>query len=190
MDIPNLPRDDSSTAFPANAETPGQVVSRSAYTRFVAIEDKCPWWHEWRLLREEGWNWREAAVIAWEASPVKGRWPEKQQELALNVLGLKSDRVIRRWKGLRPQIEERIARLKVEPLLRYRADVIMALVEVASTADPRAHPDRRMFLEMTGDYRGESRVEIAVPDDARQRLARLLGAEDDAGSETEGAGEP
>lgn len=147
------------------------------------------WLGEWRELRAEGWDWRKAAYIAWKASPHIGRWPETQEDLAVKILGLRSDRVIRTWIAREPGIEERIARLQIEPLMRHRRDVIDALVATAAMPDPKAHQDRKLFLEMTGDYKGSQQVEVTVPDDARERLARLLGANIAAGAEAGGAGE-
>jgi hypothetical protein len=143
-------------------------------------------------LRREGFTWRVAAWIAWAASPARGRWPETQLKLATDVLGLKADRVIAKWRMKNPRIDERVAKLQVEPLMRHRRDVIEALVTSASDPDPRSHPDRRMFLEMTGDYlpRGQMQTEVTVADagQVRAKLAQLLGAEPAGGGETEAAG--
>lgn len=177
-------KDDAETRFPANERTPGQGTSRAAYARFAAMDkSEAKWLADWQRLRAEGWDWRKAAYIAWKASPAIGRWPSTQDELATTVLGLKGDRVISTWLKKEPGIEERIARLQVEPLMRHRRDVIEALVLVAATPDPKANADRKLFLEMTGDYRGSQQVELTVPDDARDRLARLLGADAADGGE-------
>ncbi|RPI64255.1 MAG: hypothetical protein EHM48_01150 [Planctomycetaceae bacterium] len=115
---------------------------------------------DYLALRAEGWTWRKAALIAWSASPTKDRWPASQSELATQVLGLRSDRTIRKWREKDPGIDERISRAMVEPLMRHRRDVIDALVFVAKTEDPKAHPDRRMFLEMTGDYKPKGQMAL------------------------------
>lgn len=154
----------SSDPFPASESTPGQAVSRQAYELLRRNERvlKADWWDDYHRLRDEDWDWRKAVYIAWASSPVIGRWPETQEELASECLGLKSDRTIRKWKSNEPGIEERIVRMQAEPLMSHRRDVIDALVSVAIMADPKAHPDRKLFLEMTGDYMPRSRVEAEV----------------------------
>jgi hypothetical protein len=153
--------DQIETAIPATAETPGQAESRDGFERFNADGAKFPWWNDYLLLRDEGFTWRVAAYIAWAAAPAKTRWPASQKELADQVLGLKSDQVIRRWRRLNPLIDQRVVRFQVEPLLRHRRDVIDALVDVASSRDTSAHSDRKLFLEMTGDYRPRSGISIS-----------------------------
>jgi hypothetical protein len=181
--------DDSTSRYPAAENTPGQGTSRAAYARFMAMDwSGVAWLDEWKALRAEGWDWRKAAYIAWKASPNLNRWPATQEDLAVKILGLRSDRVIRTWIAREPGIEERIARLQIEPLMRHRRDVINALVSTAALPDPRAHQDRKLFLEMTRDYKGSQQVEVTVPDDARERLARLLGANIAAGDQTGSAG--
>jgi hypothetical protein len=145
--------DDEGTAFPASESTPGQAESHSAYEQFTADGKKCDWWADYLQMRSEGWTWRVAAYIAWASSPNKGRWPATQAELATDVLGLKSARTIQKWRENDPKIDDRVAKAQIEPLLRHRADVILALVNVASLSDPSAHSDRKLYLEMVGDYR-------------------------------------
>ena len=164
-------RDDPETAFPASEATPGQAESRTAYAQmFEMVQRRVAeaalrqakgeeltiptWWAEYLALRAEGWDWRKAAFIAWAAQPVVGRWPETQEELAQQVLGLKSDRVICKWRNENPAIGERIEAMQVAPLMLHRRDVIEALIAVASLDSPSAHQDRKLFLEMTGDYHG------------------------------------
>ncbi len=194
-EVPKVPVekaiDEAGTAFPAPEGTPGQAESRGAWARFQKEHKVCSWWEEFLELRREGFSWRVAAFMAWAASPVKDRWPETQLKLATDVLGMKSDRAIRRWRASRPDIDERVQRLQVEPLMRHRRDVIVALVTSASDPDPKSHPDRKLFLEMTGDYqpKGQVQAEVVVSDgDARERLARLLGAGTAGGGEGAGAG--
>lgn len=128
-------------------------------------------------LRAEKWDWRKAAYIAWASSPVLDRWPESQETLAVQVLGLRSDRTIRKWREKDPTIDERVAKMQIEPLLKHRRDVIDALVHVASMPDPKAHPDRRMLLEIIGVYKpkaANTNLDIdlsALSDDQLERIA-------------------
>lgn len=106
---------------------------------------------EYRMLRDEGWPWRQAAYIAWAATP-KPRKPKTQEELAVQVLGLSSDRAVNIWRKKNPMIDERVAVLQGAQLWNARADILKALVENASKADYKTHNDRKVALEMLGDY--------------------------------------
>lgn len=165
----------TSDLFPASESTPGQAESRAAYELLRRDERvlRAKWWNDYHQLREEGWDWRKAVYIAWASSPVFGRWPATQEELASACLGLKTDRTIRKWKSNEPGLQERVVKMQAEPLMAHRRDVIDALVTVAIMADPKAHPDRKLFLEMTGDYTPRSRVEADLDGELRLGLMSL-----------------
>jgi len=152
--------------FPASAATPGQAESRAAHERFRELDriEGLSWWDDYVLLRREGWDWRKAVYIAWESSPRVNRWPGNQELLATEVLGLRSDRTIRKWREKWPELDDRIAQLQAAPLMQHRRDVFDALVAMAGMADPRAHPDRKLFLEMTGDYRPKGALALTGED--------------------------
>ena len=105
------------------------------------------WYQEYVTLTER-FPWRLAAYIAWAASPVKGRAPATQQELA-RALGLKTDRTIRQWKEKDPTIDKEIEALQAAPLWRHRRDLYDALVKAATDGDV---PALKLAFEMTGDY--------------------------------------
>lgn len=116
-----------------------------------------PWLDDYRQLLEDGWPWRVACYIAWRSAPKRNsdgteRWPKTQGELAREVLGLESDRVIRTWRERNPGIEAAIAMMKAKALFEHRRDVFNALVTSASNPSHKNHTDRKLFLEMTGDY--------------------------------------
>lgn len=161
-------RDDDETAFPASEATPGQAESRQARQRFLEQSEDCPWLRDYLQLRLEGWDWRKAAYIAWAASPMNGRWPDTQQKLATEILGLRSDRTIRTWRDKDPKIDERVARLQIEPLMQHRRDVIMALIESAQVIGKNGAPDRRTYLTMTGDLKPKGNSEQAQQGSAAQ----------------------
>ena len=145
--------EDPQTAFPAAVQTPGQLESREAYALLLKRKTKPAWWEDYLELRRGGLDWRKAAYVAWASSPTRGRWPKTIEQLAADVLGLRSDRTIRKWKENNPELEDMIATVQIAPMLRHRRDVIDALVAVAKRKDPEAHRDRKLFLEMTGDYK-------------------------------------
>lgn len=137
-------------AFPASEATPGQAESRAAREAFLALRETCPWWNDYLTLRTEGWDWRKAAYIAWASSPGFDRWPENQEELA-KLIGLRSDRVLRKWREKDPTIDERVAAMQLEPLLRHRRDAVNNLVERASGDDKFAFQYMKIMFQMTGD---------------------------------------
>ena len=164
VDAELTPEMEPDTTFPASEHTPGQTESRAAHARFQALEriEGLTWWDDYALLRREGWDWRKAVYIAWESSPRVNRWPANQEVLATEVLGLRSDRTIRKWREKWPELDDRIAALQAAPLMQYRRDVFDALVTVARTAEPSAHQDRKLFLEMTRDYTPRGKLDADV----------------------------
>lgn len=150
--------------FPAGPEVPGQAQSRRAYKDALASLTDYAWWQDYQELVRRGWDWRKAIYIAWEASPVKNRKPASQHELATEVLGLASDRVIRTWRERHPEIQDEIVSMQAAPLLQHRRDIYEALVAVATDPDPKAHQDRKLALEMLGDYRPRAQTDVAVHD--------------------------
>ena len=145
--------EDPKTAFPATVQTPGQRESRESYALLLKRKTKPLWWEDYLELRARGLDWRKAAYVAWASAPTRARWPKTLEQLATDVLGLRSDRTIRKWKENNPDLEDMITLVQIAPMLRHRRDVIDALVAVAVRKDPEAHRDRKLFLEMTGDYK-------------------------------------
>ena len=146
--------DEEHTAYPANESTPGQAESRAARRKFLEqMATECPWWDEYLELRLEGWDWRKATYIAWASSPMAGRWPATQQELATAVLGMRSDRTVRNWKAKFPEMDQRVAALQIAPLMQHRRDAIEALVESVKIVGNKGAPDRRTYFQMTGDLK-------------------------------------
>lgn len=102
---------------------------------------------------------RIAAYVAWATMPKKYRWPETQDKLAKEVLGLTSDRAIATWRKKYPEIDMMISELQAEAMLEFRPGAFHALGTVASDPSYRANPDRRLFFEMTKDYTPRQRIE-------------------------------
>ena len=118
------------------------------------------WVEDYLRLREQGWPWRVACYMAWASSPKVGRWPGTIQELATGVLGLTSPRVIYHWRKKYPSIDTVVSMLQAAPLWEHRRDVLNALVEMAQQPDYKSFNDRKLFLEMTGDYTPKSKLEL------------------------------
>ena len=117
-------------------------------------------WEAEALELEQQYKPQIAAYIAWAASPAKGRLPATQAELA-SLLGLKSDRTIRQWREKDKSIEAEIKTRQSGPLWGHRRDIFEALAASASTADAANHSDRKLALEMLGDYVPKSRQDVA-----------------------------
>jgi hypothetical protein len=165
------PADD--TLFPASERTPGQAQSRLAYRDIEEQLAAFPWWADYVGLRSQGWDWRKAVYIAWSASPGVDRLPPTQERLAVDVLGLSSDRVISKWREKQPQIETAIVELAAAPLLRHRRDIYDALIQCAIDPDPKTHQDRKLALELLGDYKPRS-VQEQVGEDGGPVVIKVV----------------
>mgnify|MGYP006288239425 CR=1 FL=1 len=123
-------------------------------------EEPPKWFEHYAKLKEMFKNWRIACYIAWASSPKIDRWPETQAELAEKVLGLTGPRQISEWRKSDPRIDDAIAMLQAAPLWEHRADIYEALVEVATDPDYKGHSDRKLALELLGDYVPRSRMDL------------------------------
>lgn len=169
--------DYDSTIFPAGPDVPGQAQSRKKYQEILSELKGFDWWADYLWLVRRGWDWRKAILIAWEASPYEGRVPATQEELATQILGLASDRVIATWRKKQPEMEEEIALLQAAPLLRHRRDIFEALATSAKNPDPKSHPDRKLAFEMMGDYKPRQVQEMANVDGEALVIQHKLSAE-------------
>lgn len=143
--------------------SPEEQRQRSELARRKFEDSRHPgWFDDYEFLRQQGWNWRVAAFIAWASSPKKLRHPETQMKLAQEILGLTSDRVINTWRKKNPAIDEAIALFQAQPMFEHRRDAFNALANLAATEDYKAHQDRKLFFEMTGDYVPRMKVDQRI----------------------------
>lgn len=149
LDLPEL----DETLVSLSAE---EIRLRSETVRRAFDDDKklMRWFPEYMKLREEGWDWRVAAYIAWASSPKIDREPATQEELATKHLGLTSDRAIATWRKKNPVIDETIAQLQAGPLWEERPDHFDALNTGAKKAadDYKFFPYLKLAMEMRQDY--------------------------------------
>lgn len=117
------------------------------------------WLEDYVRLLEQGWPWRVATYIAWSSSPKNGRKPPTLEKLA-GVLGLRSPRVIHNWRRKYPSIDAVIGMMQGAVLFEHRRDVLEALAEMASRVDYKSHRDRKLYLEMIGDYTPKSQIDV------------------------------
>lgn len=157
---------------PAGFVSPEEARLRSETARKAFERNgELPYANEYLRLRENGWDWRVAAYIVWASSP-QPRVPKTQYELATQYLGLTSDRVISTWRKNNPQIEEMVAVMQSAPLWEFRAEIYKALIESAIKPEYKGHNDRKLALEMMGDYVSRSKLEAEL----NQRLVGELGS--------------
>jgi len=124
------------------------------------VKEGEPRWMElYRKLREDHrWKWRVAVYVAWACMPRRYRWPETQDELAKQCLGLGSDRAITEWRRKNPIIDEYITILQGEIVFDRIPDALDAMSEVASMPDYKGNPDRKLMFEMSGKYTPSSKI--------------------------------
>jgi len=128
----------------------------------IDIKDEIPSWADvYQKLLNANVRPRIAAYIAWATMPKKYRYPETQDKLATEFLGLTSDRAIATWRKKYPEIDMMISQLQAEEMLEYRPGAFHALGTVASDPSYRANPDRRLFFEMTKDYTPRIKNEVS-----------------------------
>jgi len=127
-------------------------VSRKALEAMFGKSGAPRWLDDYLELVRGGWPWRVAAYIAWASSPKAGREPRTQDELARFHLGLTSDRAISTWRKRNPAIDEVVRMMQAGPLFKHRAEIFAALVAVAVKPDYKNHADRKLALELLGDY--------------------------------------
>ena len=140
-----------------------QLRSMEARRVFEATTPIEAWMDDYFTLVEEGWSWRQAVYMLWASQP-QPRTPKTQWELATQILGLASDRVIRDWRSGNPLIETRVAQLTASALVKARADVFAALIAAATDPSYKGNRDRRLLLEMTGDYVPRQALSIGRPE--------------------------
>lgn len=170
-------------------------ISEAARTKIASGElglKSSEWFPEYLKLIEQGWPWRVACYIAWAASPKVNRKPSTLQDLATQVLGLASPRVIYTWRRRFPAIDNVIAMMQAAPLWEHRADVLKALADMASKEDYKAHNDRKLFLEMIGDYVPKSKLELGksgkgsdLSELSDDDLASMVGEEEESSNKSE-----
>ena len=174
--------DEIEPGFLLPSTVPGQAESRASKERLdellmarrarpepalaVAESEPVAWEDFWRdLMDEKGedgkrrWDWRKALYIAWHCVPTSKRWPRHKYEL-MDLLGV-NDATARKWRQNDPEIDERISAGPKALLGSHVANVLSALVEVAGKPEAQSHQDRKLFLEMTGQYKPKGEVALA-----------------------------
>lgn len=157
----DLPEADDDQQTPEEARLRSEAA-RSALEGMFGKIGAPRWLDEYNELVRGGWPWRVAAYIAWASSPRAGREPKTQDELARIHLGLTSDRAISTWRRKNPAIDEVVRIMQAAPLFKHRSEIFTALVAVAVKPEYKSHNDRKLALELMGDYMPARKVLAAL----------------------------
>jgi hypothetical protein len=186
----DLPEPDEEKQSPEEAKIRSEAARKALENMYGRIGAP-RWIEEYNELVKGGWHWRVAAYIAWASSPKVAREPKTQDDLARIHLGLTSDRAISTWRKRNPAIDEVVRIMQAAPLFKHRAEIFTALVAVAVKPEYKSHNDRKLALELMGDYlpakkvlaslskRGDDDDVSALSDDQLQELARALSISED-----------
>jgi hypothetical protein len=158
--LTQLQLDGFADAFKAADPEEISEEARQAFEVLAANDGKAfGWMSRYQQLARQRIPWRIAVYIAWASIPKADRLPKTQDELAKQVLGLTSDRVLITWRAKYPDIDKMIAQLQSNELFEHRADIFEALIKSASDPNYKSHQDRRLAFEMLGDYSQKIQVE-------------------------------
>jgi len=174
FDLPGLDEVEEDAAERFITPEEARLISEASASTFSSRNDKPEWFKDYLMLREQGWPWRVACYIAWASSPKIGRKPETIEKLATEVLGLKSSRVIYTWRKKYKKemgIDSVVSMMQTAALWEHRRDVINALVEQASKADYKSFNDRKLFLELIGDFTPSSDLNVMATEVDLKKLS-------------------
>lgn len=154
----------------------GHEAERALFEHMLADVE---WGEDYLALMDEGWYWRDAAYIAWKSLPKSLRIPQTYGEFC-DLIGI-SVRGMTDRRNRNKAIDLRAAKGVVARGLYDHIDEVMeALVESASNSNYKAHPDRKLFLEMAGVYVPKQAVDLTARADtgdmeehSEEDLARL-----------------
>lgn len=128
-------------------------------------EGKLPEWYEkYMALLVGGWDWRVATYIAWAAQPKTRRWPKTQEQLAIQVLGLTSDRQIVKWRNKNPAIQAMIRDVAASMVFEALPDSFEAMNLVAATPNYKGRGDRELQFKLAGILSDRTELELTNRD--------------------------
>ncbi len=135
---------------------------------------------EYERLCAGGWRWRHALYVAWAKLPKRARWPATQGELA-EVMGLASDRTIRKWRERNPGIDLLVSQGVAGRVSERTAEVLSRAFEVAMGEGYKGHNDRKMLLEIEGVYRPKADVVVVGGVNSDEMARKAEGAREAVG---------
>jgi hypothetical protein len=133
--------------------------------------DDYPWQGDYLALLNEGWYWRDACYIAWKGTPKPYRQPDNLDGLAA-LMGF-SRRTLTARLAKNPTIRVRAAKQVAARAFDVVDEVWDALIESASDPNYKSHPDRKLFMEMTGQYTPKQAIGLGLETDDEEDLSKL-----------------
>lgn len=119
------------------------------------------WYERYMDLLVGGWDWRVATYIAWAAQPKTQRWPKTQEELAVKVLGLTSDRQIVKWRSKNPAISAMIRDVAASMVFEALPDSFAAMNAVAAIPNYKGRGDRELQFKLAGILSDKTELELS-----------------------------
>lgn len=141
------------------------------YKVFVEALRGLEWAEDFARLMYDGWKWRKAAFIAWVSQPKEMREPRFKGAFA-ELIGCSRSKIAEMERD--PLISTAILKFRRRALADNIPDVMNALTESATNANYKHHADRKIFLEMVGEY--TPRMGLALEQDAfnRQEMEEMM----------------
>lgn len=134
---------------------PGQEEAKRGKTYFFEyLATTFPYIEDVYKLMAQGWDWRKAILIVYEATPKAKRRPKTYKELAVDYLNLTGPRVFSDWRAKGSPIDETAVWLARERAIApgpdRLAEVIEAAYRTAGIIGREGLGDRKMIFDMAG----------------------------------------
>ncbi len=137
-----------------------KMIAYAALKDKIENDDAPDWTNKFHELMLSNIPWRIAAFIAWSCVPKHNRWPETQDDLAVEVLGLTTARRIIEWRRKYSYIDQFIASAQTSVLLEYIPGSMEASGKVASDPHHRATQERRLLWEAVGIINRNQKITV------------------------------
>lgn len=137
-----------------------------AYAAFELVLADLPWHDEFVALLARGYTWRKTAWIAWHSQPKQSRQPRTKTAFA-ELIGVSPGKLTDYSND--PALHAAILAHRRSVLFDHLPDVYDALVQSAADPNYKSAPDRRLALEMAGEYTPRQQLNVGVaPGQAEQ----------------------
>lgn len=175
------------TLFDTEVEIPPDTVPGQAEAQrgkryfFTYLAESFPYIEDVYKLMAEGWDWRKAVLIVYEATPKDRRQPATYKKLATECLNLSGPRVFSNWRRDKDwPIDTTAVRVAMEratqPGPERLSAVIGAMYDTAAIPGREGHADRRLLTELLGLIQG-SGVNVTALAGAQAQTAVAVGGD-------------
>ena len=111
---------------------------------------KVGWDEDFMEVLMQGWNWQQAAYIAWASTPVQLRNPRSIVGFC-EMTGMGRS-TLYDWLKQNTAVAGVIRNRIVKPIADKSRDIVDAMIETAVVPDPKNFQDRKMALEILQIY--------------------------------------